>query len=92
MNKVELIKNVAKETGFTQKDVREVLEAVQDVTFNALRDQDEVKILDGVTLCSVHRGEREGRNPLTGETITISARYTPKCKFGKVIKEVINAD
>ncbi len=36
MNKVELINEVAQSTGFTKKDIKQVLESVQNVTYNAL--------------------------------------------------------
>ena len=90
MNKVEMIKEVATKTGFTQKDVKKVLEAVQDITFATLVS-DEVKLMDGVTLYSVHKDARTARNPRTGETVMVDAKNAVKCKFGKAIKEAINA-
>ena len=50
MNKVELIKAVAEATNNTQKDIKVIMEAVQDVTYGALVEGDEVKLMDGVTL------------------------------------------
>ena len=89
MNKTDVIKRIAEETGFTQKDTKVVIEALQKVVFEAL-PSDDVKIMDGVTLCSVHKEARMGRNPQTGETVEIPAKNAPKCKFGKAIKEAIN--
>lgn len=91
MNKVELIKDVAGKTGFTQKDVKAVMEAVQEATFAALVSEGEVKLMDGVTLSTVHKEARTARNPRTGETVMVDAKNAVKCKFGKAIKEAVNA-
>lgn len=36
------------------------------------------------------RAAREGRNPQTGETMTIAACKAPKFKAGKALKDAIN--
>lgn len=90
MTKTELVKVVAGKTGFTQKDVKAVMEAVQEVVFTTLKD-DEIKLMDGITLSSVYKEATTARNPQTGEPIAVDARYAPKCKFGKAIKDAINA-
>lgn len=91
MNKVELINEVAQSTGFTKKDIKQVLESVQDVTYNALSHGDIVKLIDGVTLSVVRKEARTARNPRTGETIMVDAKNAVKCKIGKTIKDAVNA-
>ena len=90
MTKTELVKVIAGKTGFTQKDVKAVMEAVQEVVFTTLKDE-EIKLMDGITLSSVYKEATTARNPQTGETVAVDARYAPKCKFGKAIKDAINA-
>ena len=90
MNKTELIKAIAEKAGYTQKDVKTVMEALQDVVFTTIKDE-EVKLMDGVTLTAVFKDATTARNPKTNETIDVPAKYAPKCKFGKVIKDAINA-
>lgn len=87
MTKTELIKAVAAETGYTQKDIKKVLEAQQKVVFATL-PTDAVKLMDGVTLTAVERAERAARNPQTGESMIVPAHKSPKCKFGKAVKEL----
>lgn len=87
MTKAELIKAVAERTGYTQKDIRKVFDAQQEVTFKALPSE-EVKLMDGVTLTTVERAERAARNPQTGESMIVPAHVAPKCKFGKAVKEL----
>ena len=91
MNKVEMIKEIAAKTGFTQKDIKSVMESIQAVTFNTLAKGDEVKLMDGVTLSTVHKDARTARNPRTGETVMVDAKNAVSCKFGKKIKEALNA-
>lgn len=88
MNKAEFIKAVAEKAGFTQKDVRAVVEAQQEVIYATISTE-EVKIVDGVTLTTDERAARKGRNPQTGATMEIPAKKVPKCKFGAKIKDIV---
>ena len=90
MTKVELVKVVADKTGYTQKDVKAVMEAVQDVVFATIKE-DEVKLMDGITLSAVYKEATTARNPMDGSIVNVPAKYAPKCKFGKAIKDAINA-
>lgn len=90
MNKTELVKVVAEKTGYTQKDVKAVMEAVQEVVYSTIKTE-EVKLMDGVTLTSVYKEATTARNPMTGATVDVPAKYAPKCKFGKSVKDAINA-
>jgi DNA-binding protein HU-beta len=90
MTKTELVKAIAVKTGFTQKDVKEVLEATQEVVFATIKDE-EVKLMDGVTLSAVYKEATTARNPMDGSVVNVPAKYAPKCRFGKPIKDAINA-
>lgn len=89
MKKVDFIREVAAKGNFTQADTKEFLSALQSVVYEHIKDADGVRIIDGVTLCTVERNPRMGRNPQTGEVISIPGKVVPKCKFGKSIKEVV---
>lgn len=89
MNKNDFIKAVAAEAGITQKDTRDVLDAVQAVVYEAMKNGDSVKIIDSVTLSGKEVGERTARNPQTGEAVVVPAHMAPKCKFGAVVKAYI---
>lgn len=91
MNKVELIREVANKTGFTQKDVKFILQGIQDAVFDNMRGEEGVKVFDGVTLEAVYKEAHDGRNPKTGEAISVPAKYVPHVKFGRAIKEAVNA-
>ena len=90
MTKADYISKIAEATGYTKKDVAEVLNAERDIVWCALRDKDEVRVFDGIILRTQFKDAHEGRNPSTGETIQIPAKYSPKAKFGVAIKRFIN--
>lgn len=90
MNRTEYVKAVATATGFTQKDVKAVLDAAQMVAYTTMANNEEVKIFDGLTLVGVHKDACDKRNPLTGETVHVAAKTAPKAKFGKPAKEAVN--
>lgn len=83
-----LVKNVAEQTGMNQKDVKLVLDATGELIAATIKD-DEVRIFQGLTIGSVERAARTGRNPQTGESIEIPARRAPKAKFGKYFKDAL---
>jgi len=89
MNKTEFIKAVAAETGATQKAVKEMLEAAQNVAYAEMAKCEEVKIFDGVTLLGKAVPEREARNPQTGEAVIVPEHIAPKAKFGKTVKDYL---
>lgn len=86
MTNTEFIKVVAEEANFTQKDVKTILDAIQDVACKALFDGDSVRVLSGLTLSTRTFSARTGRNPRTGEPLEIPEKRIPRAKFGKVFK------
>ena len=84
-NKAELVEAVVKKTGFT-KAVNAVFDALQDI----IASGDKISLVGFGTFGTVERSERTGRNPQTGEPMTIPARTVPHFKAGKVLKEAVN--
>ena len=91
MNKVELITKMAEIEGTTKKAAGEHLDAVVAAISEALANGEEVKISGFGTFSVAERAAREGRNPMTGETIQIAASKSPKFKAAKALKDVVNA-
>lgn len=91
MKKIELVKAMAEKLGTTQKAAAEQLDAVVDVITEALVKGEEVRITGFGTFSVLERASREGRNPQTGESITINASKAPKFKAGKALKDAVNA-
>ena len=57
----------------------------------ALKAGDSVALIGFGAFEVKERAERTGRNPQTGETITIAASKTPTFKAGKNLKDAVNA-
>ena len=90
MNKTELIAAIADKSGLTKADAEKALNTFIDVVTDALSDGDKVQLVGFGTFEIGKRAERTGRNPQTGEEITIPACKAPKFKAGKVLKEAVN--
>lgn len=92
MNRTEFIRALSIETGKTQKELKELLDVMQDIIYKEMAAEGEVKLFDGVTLAGVKKDARTARNPLTGETIEVAAKVAPKAKFGAVCKRALNPE
>ena len=91
MTKTELISAMAEKAEISKKDAEKALTAFTNVVADTLVDGDKVAITGFGTFEVVERAERQGRNPATGEAITIAASKSPKFKAGKALKDVIKA-
>ena len=92
MNKTDLIKNVSAQIeGATQKDVAAIVDTVLETIVNTVASGEKVSLAGFGTFEVTERAERNGRNPKTGEAITIPASKSPKFKAGKALKDIVNA-
>lgn len=90
MNKTELVAAVAEQAGLSKKDAEAAVKAFTDVVAEALKAGDKIQLVGFGTFEVSERAAREGRNPQTGETMTIAACKAPKFKAGKALKDAIN--
>ena len=90
MNKADLIDAVSEKTGLGKGQSGAAVESVLDVITEALTKGDSVSLV-GFGIFSVsERAGRVGRNPRTGESITIAPSRAPKFKAGKGLKDAVN--
>ena len=87
----ELVGALAETTGLTKDKAREVLDAHAELLINELKSNGSVQLAGIDKLKMGERGERQGRNPSTGEAITIKAAKTVKFSGGKSFKDSFNA-
>lgn len=80
MNKVELINAVAEKAGMTKVDARKAIEALMEAAKEELKQDGKVSLVGFGTISVLSRPERQGRNPRTGETVTIPAKKVVKFK------------
>ena len=90
MKKNELISAVAEATGISKKDTAAVIGATLDKIAEAMVAGDKVQLIGFGTFEIRERGERTGKNPRTGETVTIAACKAPAFKAGKALKDAVN--
>jgi len=96
MNKTELIEKVAKKTGLTLKDSRAVVDAIfstapkEGIIATELAAGRRVQITGFGTFMTRRRKKRKGRNPQTGEEITIPATRFPAFSAGKALKSRVS--
>lgn len=89
MNRTELISEMAEKAGVSKKDADNVLKAFIDTVESAVKADDKVQLVGFGTFESRERAAREGKNPRTGEKITIAAAKVPAFKPGKAFKDLL---
>ena len=90
MNKTELVAAMADAAEISKKDAEKALKAFTDVVTDELKKGEKIQLVGFGTFEVSTRAAREGRNPQTGETMTIEASKSPKFKAGKALKDVVN--
>lgn len=90
MNKGDLINKLAESASLTKAQAEDALNGVLNSIAEALKDGDSVTLIGFGTFSVSHREARSGRNPQTGETITIAAKNVVKFKPGKKLSESVN--
>ena len=90
MNKTELVAAVAAKAEISKKDAEKALKAFTDVVAEELKKGEKIQLVGFGTFEVAERAAREGRNPQTGETMTIAASKNPKFKAGKALKDAVN--
>ncbi len=89
MTKKDLIELVAKKANLTNKAARESVTALLNGVRDALKRGEKVVITGFGTFSIRKRASRPGRNPKTGEKITIQARKAPGFTPGKTLKKAV---
>ncbi|BBA34541.1 DNA-binding protein HU-beta [Methylocaldum marinum] len=90
MNKAELIDAIAKSADLTKADAGRALDGMIDAITAALRNGETVSLVGFGSFGVKERAERQGRNPQTGNTITIKAAKIPSFKAGKALKDAVS--
>ncbi|ADU50228.1 bacterial nucleoid protein Hbs [Thermaerobacter marianensis DSM 12885] len=89
MNKPELVNAIAEKTGLNRKDSEKAVNAFVESISEALAKGEKVSLVGFGTFEVRTRQARTGRNPRTGQTLTIPAAKVPAFKPGKQLREVV---
>lgn len=90
MNKGDLINAVAEKAGITKGQAGDAVSAVFDSIIASVQGGDKAAFVGFGTFSSSVRPAREGRNPLTGKTISIAAKTAVKFKAGQAFTDAVN--
>jgi DNA-binding protein HU-beta len=89
MNKSDLINAIATHANLTKADAGRALEALVQTIETTLKSGNSIALIGFGTFEVKERAERTGRNPQTGEAITIAAAKVPSFKAGKALKDAV---
>jgi DNA-binding protein HU-beta len=84
-----LIANIAEKAGLSKKTAEDAVNAFTKSVAEAMTGGDTITLIGFGTFKTSERAERKGRNPRTGEKITIPAKKVVKFQPGKGLSEKI---
>lgn len=88
MKRADLVNEVAKTT-LTKAEAARAIEIILNMIKTTLKKREKFFISGLGTFYTVKRKARKGRNPKTGAAIKIAARFMPKFKAAKAVKEAV---
>jgi len=89
MNKKEFIDKLAENSGYQKKECEKFFDAFIKTVEDALVKEKRVQFVGFGTFEVVERAEREGRNPQSGEPMTIKASKAVRFKAGSTLKGLV---
>jgi len=90
MTKAELIEEVAKVASLTKKETELIVNTVFDNITDALSKGDKVELRGFGSFRIRQRNSRKGRNPKTGDSVSVPEKRVPFFKVGKRLRELVN--
>lgn len=91
MRKSDLAATIAQKADLTKEEAQRVLDAILDQIVCAMGRRDTINLVGFGNFMPRHRGARAGKNPQTGESITIGACNTVAFKPGKNLREAVTS-
>lgn len=92
MTKSELIQRLAESNPHLyQRDVERIVTTIFDEITEALANGDRVELRGFGAFSVKERGSRVGRNPRTGESVSVESKYIPYFKTGKQLRDKLNS-
>ena len=90
MNKADLIEQIAQAAEISKSAAERAVDALVGAGKTSLRKDEMVTLVGFGTFFAGQRKARIGRNPRTGEALSIKAARMPKFRAGKALKDSIN--
>lgn len=90
MTKADIVERVHQRIGLSKKESAEMVEMVFGIIKGTLESGEKIKIAGFGNFVVKQKADRRGRNPQTGDAITINARRILTFKPSQVLKSAIN--
>lgn len=90
MNKAQLVEKLSQKTRMTKTQSEAFLDAALEIIQKSVSKGEEVKLVGFGTFSRIARKSRTGRNPKTGEPVSIPGSKVPRFKPGKEFKNALN--
>ena len=90
LTKTDLVQAVADQTGFPSKRSVEIIEALLEIMKRMLESGEDVLVSGFGKFAVKNKQERRGRNPATGETMTLPSRKVVTFKCSGKLRQAIN--
>lgn len=91
MTKAELVERVAEKMNLAKKDTEAIVNTVFNSIIDALSKEDKVELRGFGSFRLRKRNSREGRNPRTGDSVSVPAKKIPFFKPGKELREMVDS-
>jgi integration host factor subunit alpha len=90
VTKAHIVERIYEKVGFSKKEASEVVDSIFEVIKTNLESGEKVKISGFGSFVLHDKEPRKGRNPQTGETITIRGRRVLGFKASPILKKTVN--
>ena len=90
MTKAELVDRLSNKINLTKKDSERIVNIVLGSIINSLAEGDKVELRGFGSFRSRQRNSRNGRNPKTGESVSVPSKNIPFFKAGKDLKKIVD--
>lgn len=92
ITKADIVERIYEKVGFSKKEAAEIVDSIFEVVKKSLEAGNKIKI-SGFGTFNIHdKSARRGRNPQTGETITIRGRRVLGFKASPILKNSMNRE
>lgn len=90
MNKNDVVNQLSDRTGLSKSDTQKAVDGIFDLITDSLKSGEEVRISGFGVFVVSNRAGGKGRNPQTGEEITIKPSRAARFRAGKPLKDALN--
>ena len=90
MTKADIVEKIQAETGLSKKESAEMMETVFSIIKTNLESGENLKVSGFGSFIVKQKADRRGRNPQTGEAITIQARRILTFKPSSLLRQALN--